>query len=115
MTAPTIALLVSRTLYSFSRRPPRQVHTAAGKGEKALVRALGVVVRAMRSTRFDKTPASYMAGLQLRGSIIWIRSLNPGRGSGVRLASRTPRPLRSGRRGDRSAKVPGEEIGRAHV
>lgn len=30
------------------------------------------------ATRYDKTPASYMAGLQLRGSIIWIRSLKPG-------------------------------------
>ncbi len=37
-------------------------------------------IRAWRGlvTRYDKTPASYMAGLQLRGSIIWIRSLNPG-------------------------------------
>lgn len=37
-------------------------------------------IRAWRglATRYDKTPASYMAGLQLRGSIIWIRSLNPG-------------------------------------
>jgi transposase len=36
-------------------------------------------VRAWRglATRYDKTPDSYMAGLQLRGSIIWIRSLNP--------------------------------------
>jgi transposase len=29
------------------------------------------------ATRYDKTPDSYMAGLQLRGSIIWIRSLDP--------------------------------------
>jgi transposase len=29
------------------------------------------------ATRYDKTPESYMAGLQLRGSIIWIRSLRP--------------------------------------
>ncbi|WP_344662494.1 IS5 family transposase, partial [Catenulispora subtropica] len=29
------------------------------------------------ATRYDKTPDSYMAGLQLRGSIIWIRSLRP--------------------------------------
>jgi transposase len=29
------------------------------------------------ATRYDKTPESYMAGLQLRGSIIWMRSLNP--------------------------------------
>ena len=38
-------------------------------------------IRAWRglATRYDKTPASYMAGLQLRGSIIWMRSLNPGR------------------------------------
>lgn len=35
-------------------------------------------IRAWRglATRYDKTPASYMAGLQLRGSIIWMRSLN---------------------------------------
>ena len=31
-------------------------------------------------TRYDKTPASYLAGLQLRGSITWIRSLNLGPG-----------------------------------
>jgi transposase len=37
-------------------------------------------IRAWRglTTRYDKTPASYMAGLQLRGSIIWMRSLSPG-------------------------------------
>ena len=29
------------------------------------------------ATRYGKTPDSYMAGLQLRGSIIWIRSLHP--------------------------------------
>jgi transposase len=29
------------------------------------------------ATRYDKTPDSYLAGLQLRGSIIWIRSLHP--------------------------------------
>ncbi|MFF2524133.1 hypothetical protein [Streptomyces liangshanensis] len=29
-------------------------------------------------TRYDWTPASYLAGLQLRGSIVWIRSLDPG-------------------------------------
>jgi len=36
-------------------------------------------IRAWRglATRYDKTPDSYMAGLQLRSSIIWIRSLNP--------------------------------------
>jgi hypothetical protein len=28
-------------------------------------------------TRYDKTPDSYLAGLQLRGSIIWLRSLHP--------------------------------------
>ena len=29
------------------------------------------------ATRYDKKPDSYMAGLQLRGSLIWIRSLRP--------------------------------------
>ena len=29
------------------------------------------------ATRYDKTPDSYMAGLQLSGSLIWIRSLHP--------------------------------------
>lgn len=29
------------------------------------------------ATRYDKTPGSYLAGLQLRGSVIWIRSLRP--------------------------------------
>jgi hypothetical protein len=28
--------------------------------------------------RYDKTPDGYMAGLHLRGPIIWMRSLNPG-------------------------------------
>ena len=27
--------------------------------------------------RYDKTPKSYLAGLQLRASIIWMRSLQP--------------------------------------
>jgi transposase len=36
-------------------------------------------IRAWRglATRYDKTPESYMAGLQLRGAIIWLRSLGP--------------------------------------
>lgn len=29
------------------------------------------------ATRYDKTPESYTAGLHLRGSIIWLRSLPP--------------------------------------
>ena len=29
------------------------------------------------ATRFDKTPESYSAGLHLRGSVIWLRSLRP--------------------------------------
>lgn len=29
------------------------------------------------ATRFDKTPESYLAGLHLRGAVIWIRSLQP--------------------------------------
>lgn len=29
------------------------------------------------ATRFDKKPESYMAGLQLRGAVIWLRSLSP--------------------------------------
>jgi transposase len=29
------------------------------------------------ATRFDKTPESYLAGLHLRGSMIWLRSLTP--------------------------------------
>ncbi|MEV1000968.1 IS5/IS1182 family transposase, partial [Nonomuraea sp. NPDC050202] len=27
--------------------------------------------------RFDKTPDSYLAGLHLRGAVLWIRSLRP--------------------------------------
>lgn len=27
------------------------------------------------ATRYDETPASYLAGLHLRGAIIWLRSL----------------------------------------
>lgn len=29
------------------------------------------------ATRYDKTPESYLAGLHLRGAVIWIRSLQP--------------------------------------
>lgn len=29
------------------------------------------------ATRYDKTPASYLAGLHLRGVVIWLRSLQP--------------------------------------
>lgn len=29
------------------------------------------------ATRYDKTPESYSAGLHLRGSVIWLRSLRP--------------------------------------
>lgn len=29
------------------------------------------------ATRYDKTPESYAAGLHLRGSMIWLRSLTP--------------------------------------
>jgi hypothetical protein len=29
------------------------------------------------ATRYDKRPDSYMAGLQLRGAVIWLRSLQP--------------------------------------
>ncbi|MEX5636278.1 IS5/IS1182 family transposase, partial [Parafrankia sp. FMc2] len=27
------------------------------------------------ATRYDKTPESYAAGLHLRGSVLWLRSL----------------------------------------
>ncbi|MDH6108105.1 transposase [Kitasatospora sp. MAP12-44] len=29
------------------------------------------------ATRYDKTPDSYLAGLHLRGAVIWLRSLRP--------------------------------------
>ncbi|QTI43311.1 hypothetical protein JYK04_01073 [Streptomyces nojiriensis] len=29
------------------------------------------------ATRYDKTPASYLAGLHLHGAVIWLRSLQP--------------------------------------
>jgi transposase len=29
------------------------------------------------ATRYDKTPAGYLAGLHLRGAVIWLRSLQP--------------------------------------
>jgi transposase len=29
------------------------------------------------ATRYDKTPESYLAGLHLRGAILWLRSLQP--------------------------------------
>jgi transposase len=33
--------------------------------------------RGAEATRYDKTPQSYLAGLHLRGAIIWLRSLQP--------------------------------------
>lgn len=30
------------------------------------------------ATRYDKTPENYAAGLHLRGSILWLRSIDPG-------------------------------------
>lgn len=29
------------------------------------------------ATRYDKTPTSYLAGLHLRGAVIWLRDLKP--------------------------------------
>lgn len=29
------------------------------------------------ATRYDKTPGSYLAGLHLRGAVLWLRSLQP--------------------------------------
>ncbi|MBR7828881.1 transposase, partial [Actinospica sp. MGRD01-02] len=29
------------------------------------------------ATRYDKSPESYEAGLHLRGSIMWLKALNP--------------------------------------
>jgi hypothetical protein len=34
------------------------------------------------ATRCDKTPDSYLAGLHLRGAVLWIRGLKPGPGGG---------------------------------
>lgn len=64
------------------------------KERKAVERCLHKS-RAWRSlaTRYGKTSASYLAGLRLRGSLIWMRGLNPGRGSGTRWADRMPLPL----------------------
>lgn len=53
--------------------------------DKELYRQRNTVERCIRkikawrglATRFDKTPESYEAGLHLRGSMIWLRSLTP--------------------------------------
>jgi transposase len=53
--------------------------------DKALYRDRNTVERAINklkdwrglATRYDKTPESYLAGLHLRGAILWLRSLQP--------------------------------------
>jgi len=44
--------------------------------------------------RSDKNPESYLAGLQLRGPPIWIRSLKPGAWSETQTPSGTPAHFR---------------------
>lgn len=53
--------------------------------DSALYRDRNTVERAINklkdwrglATRYDKTPESYLAGLHLRGAILWLRSLQP--------------------------------------
>lgn len=53
--------------------------------DKTLYRDRNTVERAINklkdwrglATRYDKTPDSYLAGLHLRGAILWLRSLQP--------------------------------------
>ncbi|TKK88829.1 hypothetical protein FDA94_12160 [Herbidospora galbida] len=48
----------------------------AGGWDRAAERCINQI-KAWRGPafRFDKTPAGYLAGLHLRGAILWIRSL----------------------------------------
>lgn len=62
------------------RRGGRPIsHDAELYRERNTVERLINKLKAWRgvATRYDKTPDSYLAGLQLRGSVIWIRSLRP--------------------------------------
>ena len=53
--------------------------------DKELYRQRNTVERCIRkikawrglATRFDKSPESYLAGLHLRGAIMWLKSLTP--------------------------------------
>ena len=55
-------------------------HDAEQYKERNMVERCISTIRTWRglATRYDKTPASYVGGLQLCGSIIWMRSLNLG-------------------------------------
>lgn len=48
------------------------------KGRNAVERCINKI-KAWRglATRYDKKPESYLAGLHLRGAVIWMRSLRP--------------------------------------
>jgi len=52
-------------------------HDTALYKERNTVERLINKLKAWRgiATRYDKTPASYLAGVHLRGSMIWIRDL----------------------------------------
>jgi transposase len=52
--------------------------TALYKGRNTVERCINKI-KAWRglATRYDKTPESYLAGLHLRGALIWMRSLRP--------------------------------------
>lgn len=61
------------------RRTPaslRQATLQAAQRGRTLPQPLEATAR-HRATRYDKTPESYLAGLHLRGAVIWIRSLRP--------------------------------------
>ena len=49
----------------------RRLVTSACTGDTACVSKAASGL----ATRYDKTPESYAAGLHLRGSILWLRSL----------------------------------------
>jgi transposase len=90
-TAPTCANAISRWSSRRSRtRPPigrRRAPEAAAVGhdadlykERNTVERLINKLKAWRgiATRSDKTPDSYLAGLHLRASMIWIKDLTRG-------------------------------------
>lgn len=54
-------------------RPRTRPDAVAGDKAERLINKL----KAWRgiATRYDKTPQSYLAGLHLRGAVIWMRSL----------------------------------------
>jgi transposase len=58
--------------------PPGRSRSGAVQGRNTVERCINKIKewRGL-ATRYDKTATSYLAGLHLRGAVIWIRTLRP--------------------------------------